>query len=77
LGETGSEQIITDSFLMERFNLRNLNKVVGKGQFLVEVSNSFVALKILYAEVYITNGAKETIRENITISTKRVQVIMN
>jgi hypothetical protein len=27
--------------------------------------------------VYITNGAKETIRENITISTKRVQVIMN
>jgi hypothetical protein len=32
---------------MERFNLKKLNKVEGKGQFCVEVSNRFAALEDL------------------------------
>jgi hypothetical protein len=31
---------------MERFNLKKLNDVEGKGQFHVEVSNTFAAWKI-------------------------------
>jgi hypothetical protein len=54
-------------FLMERFNLKKLNQVEGKGQFHVEVSNRFAALEDLDAEVKI-NSAWETIRENIKIS---------
>jgi hypothetical protein len=56
-------------FHMERFNLKKLNEVNGKEQYHVEVSNRFVALENLDAEVEI-NGAWETIRENIKISAK-------
>jgi hypothetical protein len=54
---------------MERFHLKKLNKVEGKEQFRVEVSNSFVALEDMDAEVEI-NSAWETIRENINISAR-------
>jgi hypothetical protein len=54
---------------MERFNIKKLNEVEGKGQFRVEVSNRFAALDDLDAEVEI-NSAWETIRENIKISAK-------
>jgi hypothetical protein len=36
-------------FHMERFNLKKLNEVEGKEQFLVEVSNKFAALEHLDA----------------------------
>jgi hypothetical protein len=58
-------------FNMERFNPKKLNDVEGKEQFRVEVSNRFAALEDLDTEVEI-NSACETIRENITISAKRV-----
>jgi hypothetical protein len=54
---------------MERFNLKKLNKVEGKEQYRVEVSNRFPALEDLHAEVEI-NSAWEMIRENIKISAK-------
>jgi hypothetical protein len=54
---------------MERFNLKKLNDVESKEKFRVEVSNRFVALEDLHAEVEI-NRAWETIRENIKISAK-------
>jgi hypothetical protein len=54
----------------QRFNLKKLNKVEGKGQFRVEVSNRFAALEGSDAEVEI-NSAWETIRENIKISAKQ------
>jgi hypothetical protein len=47
---------------MERFNLKNLNDVVGKEQYRVEVSNRFAAFEDLDAEVDI-NSAWETISE--------------
>jgi hypothetical protein len=56
-------------FLMERFNLKKLNKIEGKEQYHVEVSNRFAALQDLDTEVKI-NSAWETIRENIKISAK-------
>jgi hypothetical protein len=47
---------------MERFNLKTLNKVEGKEQYHVEISNRFAALEDLDAEVDITsNRAWETI----------------
>jgi hypothetical protein len=36
---------------MERFNLKKLNEVEGKEQYRFEISNRFVALENLYAEV--------------------------
>jgi hypothetical protein len=54
---------------MWRFNLKKLNKVEGKEQFHVEISNRFIALENLDAEVVI-NIAWETIRDNIKIATK-------
>jgi hypothetical protein len=36
---------------MDRFNLRKLNEVEGKGQYHVEVSNRFAALEDLDAEM--------------------------
>jgi hypothetical protein len=53
-----------------------LNKVWGKEQYWVETSNRFAAFENSDTEVDI-NRAWETIRENIKISDKRVQVIMN
>jgi hypothetical protein len=57
----------SQTFHMERFNLKELNQVEGKEQFRVEVSNMFAALEDLDAEMEI-NSAWETMRENITIS---------
>jgi hypothetical protein len=57
-------------FDKERFNLKKLNDVEGKEQFLVEVSNRFAALEDLDAEVDI-NSAWEMIRENIKIVAKQ------
>jgi hypothetical protein len=54
---------------MERFNLKKLNKVEGKEQFCVEVTNRFAALEDLDTELEI-NSAWETIRENIKITAK-------
>jgi hypothetical protein len=56
-------------FHMQRFNLKKLDEVGGKGQFSVEVGNRFAALEDLDTEVEI-NSAWETIRENIKISAK-------
>jgi hypothetical protein len=56
-------------FDMERLSLEKLNKVGGKEQFRVEVSNRFAAMEDLDAEVE-SNSAWETIRENIKISAK-------
>jgi hypothetical protein len=52
---------------MERFNLKKSNKVEGKEQYHVEISNRFAALENFDTEVDI-NRAWETIRENIKIS---------
>jgi hypothetical protein len=41
---------------MERLNLKKLNKVEGKEQFRVEVSNRFAALEDLGAEVEINSA---------------------
>jgi hypothetical protein len=54
---------------MGRFNLKKLNEVEGKEQYLIEVSNRFTDLEDLDAEVEL-NSARETIRENIKISAK-------
>jgi hypothetical protein len=63
---------------MERFNLKKLNEVEGKEQYLVEISDRFTALENLDTELDF-NRAWETIREDIKIlyQTKRVKVIMN
>jgi hypothetical protein len=60
---------ISQSILIDRFNLKKVNEVEGKEQYRVEVSNRFAALEDLDAEVDI-NSAWETIRENIKISAK-------
>jgi hypothetical protein len=56
-------------FHMERFTLKKLNEVESKEKYHVEVSNRFVALEDMDAEVEI-NSAWEMIRENIKISAK-------
>jgi hypothetical protein len=56
-------------FDMERFNLKKLHEVEGKGQFRVEVSNRFAPLENLDAEGEI-NNSWETVRENIKMSAK-------
>jgi hypothetical protein len=48
-------------FHVERFNLKKLNEVEGKGKYRVEVSNRFTAFRGLDAEVEI-NTVWETIR---------------
>jgi hypothetical protein len=55
---------------MERFNLKKLNEVKGKGQCRVEVWNRFAALEDLDSEVDIRIGAQETVREDVNISAK-------
>jgi hypothetical protein len=50
-------------FHMGRFNLKKLNKVEGKEQYHVEVSNRFAALEDLDI-----NSGWETIRQNIKFS---------
>jgi hypothetical protein len=54
---------------MERFNLKKLNEVVGKGQYRVEISNRFSALENLDDDGDIKR-AWETIREDIRIPAK-------
>jgi hypothetical protein len=65
LNKLGSQR-----FHMERLNLKKLNEVEGTEQYRVEVSNRFVALEDLDAEVEI-NCACETIRQNIKISARQ------
>jgi hypothetical protein len=50
-------------FHVERFSLKTLNKVGGKEQYHVEVSNRFAAWEDFIAEVNI-DSASEAIREN-------------
>jgi hypothetical protein len=59
----------SQTFHMERFNLKKLIEVEGKEKYRVEVSNRFPALKDLDTEEEI-NSAWETVRENIKISAK-------
>jgi hypothetical protein len=54
---------------MQRLNLKKLKKVENEEQYRVEISNRFVALVNLDAEVDI-NRAWETCIENITILVK-------
>jgi hypothetical protein len=56
---------------MEKFSLKKLNKVEGKEQYHVEISNRFPALENLDAEVDI-NRAWDTVRENMNISAKEI-----
>ncbi|PNF37844.1 hypothetical protein B7P43_G08371, partial [Cryptotermes secundus] len=49
---------------MERFNLKKLNKVEGKEEYCVEISNRFAALENSDTEVDV-NKAWETNRENL------------
>jgi RNAse (barnase) inhibitor barstar len=60
----------SQKFDMERFKLKKLKEIEGKGQFRVDISNRFAALEDLDTEVEI-NSAWETIRENIKIPAKR------
>jgi hypothetical protein len=46
----------SQSFHMERFNLKKLNEIEGKEQYRVEVSNRFAALEDLDAEVEINSA---------------------
>jgi hypothetical protein len=41
-------------FHMKRFNLKNLNKIEGKEQYCVEISNRFTALENLDADMDIS-----------------------
>jgi hypothetical protein len=59
----------TQKFDMERFNLKKIDEVEGKEQYLVEISLRFAAMENLDYDVDI-NRAWETIRENIKISAK-------
>jgi hypothetical protein len=54
------------SIHMERFNLKQLNKVEDKEQYRVEISNRFAGLENLDSEVDV-HRTSETIRENIKI----------
>jgi hypothetical protein len=54
---------------MNRFSLKKLNKVKGKEQYRVEISNRFAASGNVDTEVDI-NRAWEAIRDNIKISAK-------
>jgi hypothetical protein len=54
---------------MEGFDLQTLNKVEGKEQFRVEISNRIAAFEDFDAEVEI-NSVWEMIRENVKMSVK-------
>jgi hypothetical protein len=54
---------------VERFSLKKLNEVEGRGQYRFEISNRFASLENLDVDVDI-NRAWETIRENIKISAR-------
>jgi hypothetical protein len=58
-------------FDMERLNLKKLDEIKGKEQYLVDISDRFAALENLDDDVD-SNGAWETIRENIKMSAKQV-----
>jgi hypothetical protein len=67
----GVNKQILHGFHRERFNLKNLNSIVITEHYRVQVSNSFVALENLDADVDIKSAWK-TIRENIKFQLKRV-----
>jgi hypothetical protein len=54
---------------MERFNLKKLDEIEVKEQYLVEISNRFAALENLDDDVDI-NRVFKTIRGNIRIAAK-------
>jgi hypothetical protein len=54
---------------MKRCNIKKLNKVEGREQYRVEISNRFPALENIAAEADI-NRAWKTIGENIKIPVK-------
>jgi hypothetical protein len=56
---------------MKRFHLKKLNKIEGKQQYQVEISNRFTALENLDNDVDI-NRVWDTIRE---ISTFRPKIV--
>jgi hypothetical protein len=56
-------------FGMEKLNLVKLNEVKCKKQFRAEISNRFVALEKLDAEVDV-NKAWDSIRQNVRIASK-------
>jgi hypothetical protein len=61
----------TQTFYMERFNIKKLKRVEGKEQYRVEISNRFAALENLDDDDDVDiNRAWETIREDIKISAK-------
>jgi hypothetical protein len=62
-------ELTTHRVHMEGFNLKKLNEVEGKGQYRVEISNKFTALKNLDSEVDIKRAC-QTISENTNISSK-------
>jgi hypothetical protein len=59
-------------FDIGEFSLKKLDKVEGKEQYRVEMSNRFPALENSDDDVDI-NRAWETIRENINISAKAMR----
>jgi hypothetical protein len=69
-----TERLVVDkqrshTFIIKRFNLKKLNKVWSKEQYHVEVSDRFVTMQDLDAEVDI-NNALEIIIGNIKVSAK-------
>jgi endonuclease/exonuclease/phosphatase family metal-dependent hydrolase len=46
----------TQKFDMERFNLKKLDEIEGKGQHRVEISNTFAALENLNDDMYINRA---------------------
>jgi hypothetical protein len=61
---------------MERFNLKKLKEIDSKGQYCVEVSNTFGALEFLTQEwkLIVPGKRSEGIKE---FQAKRVYVILN
>jgi hypothetical protein len=59
---------------MERFNLKKLNKVEGKGQDHVEISNRFTALESLGSEVNISR-ARETMERISKFQPKKCRLL--
>jgi hypothetical protein len=58
-------------FHMERFNLKKLNEVEGKGQYWVEISSRFTAFENMNTEVDI-NRAWESIDRISRFQPRRV-----
>jgi hypothetical protein len=62
-------------FHMERFNLKKLNEVEGKGQYHVEVSNRFAPLKDLDTEVEINSALGNDSRKYTNFSQRESRLL--